>query len=60
MRRMRIQPKGFNSCTEPDIETGLATLREMLIEAELHEIYEISLVEMTDEEYNNLPEFQGF
>ncbi|GEJ45999.1 hypothetical protein [Chryseobacterium sp. ON_d1] len=47
---------------DEDYDNILETLKSELEELELNEIIDvrISLIEMSESEYNNLPEFDGF
>ena len=55
---IKIHPKGFNAFIEP-VEKAKQYLDTMIEENDVI-IYEFQVVEMTEEEYNNLPEFDGF
>lgn len=43
--RMKVQPKGFNSCTEESIEEGCKNLLYMLKETEPGEKLEVSVAD---------------
>lgn len=47
---------------DEDLDNILETLKSELEELELNELIDaqISLIEMSESEYNNLPEFDGF
>ena len=51
-----ISPKGFNSI----IERKLENIQEYLKESSPGDEWNIKVMEMTEEEYNNLPESSGF
>lgn len=56
MKVYTIQPgKDLNSCTEKDIKNIIPWLEE----SEIGDIITIEVVEMSEEEYNFLPEYMG-
>lgn len=57
---MKVSVRGFGSYTEESIEYGCNNLIDMLNDAEIGEILEISVVEMTDDEYEKLSELTGW
>ena len=56
MRVYIIGPRGLNKCTELNIKGVI----ECLENSDTPETWEIEIVEMTQEEYDILPEFDGF
>ena len=55
MEYARIRPKGLNFITVP-----IADISEYLKNSEPGEMWEVELIEMTDDEYSELPEGKGF
>lgn len=55
MKFAQIKPKGLNSMIAP-----LKDVFDYLNESEIGEEWEIKIVEMTEEEYQKLPEGDGF
>lgn len=55
MRVFKIAPKGLNYCCEKDFEH----LKVWFDEAEIGEEFEVQVLEMTEIEYNALPEYMG-
>ena len=56
MRVYTMRPEGMGSCCEKDLSNVL----EILKHSQINETWEIAISEMPEEEYNNLPEFNGF
>ena len=52
----KYYPKGFNSCTEKD----LSMVMESIGESTEPETWVIEIIEITEKEYDALPEFMGF
>ena len=55
MKVYRMGPAGFNKCTEKDPKAILHWLEE----AEVGERFIVDVLEMTEEEYDALPEYTG-
>jgi len=51
-----VKPEGFNSVVENKVENII----EFLKNSEQGDVWRIEVLEMSVEEYNNLPEFEGF
>ena len=55
MKYAKIKPKGLNSMI-----IKLEDVYEYLIQSEVNEQWEIIIIELSEEEYQNLPESNGF
>ena len=56
MRVYKIGPQGFNQAIETDPETAVMG---WLTDAEVGDVIEITVMEMTEKEYKALPEYDG-
>ena len=56
----KISAIGTAKCCEKDIPSAMATIQTLLEETSAGEIVKVEVVEMTQEEYEALPDFAGF
>ena len=56
MKVYKIRPYGLNGCCSED---NFEALKEWFDAAEIGEKFEVQVLEMTEDEYNALPEFTG-
>ena len=56
MRVYKMGPKGLNQCIEED---PLMILEWINNDADIGEVIEITIMEMSKEEYDKLPEYMG-
>jgi len=57
--KYRVGPKHYNQCTEDSIAKALATVEGFLVDAEVGEVVEITVIKMSDAEYEKLSEYTG-
>ncbi len=56
---IKVQVQGLGSYIEKG-ENLLMILQSMLLEGDYGDVLELSLVDITEDEYKKLPEFMGF
>ena len=54
-----VGPKDCNQCTELSIQDALNTAEGFMTDAEIGEIIEITIGQMTQEEIDNMTEYTG-
>jgi hypothetical protein len=60
MKVYRVGPLGFGKCGFDNLDEAIEEIKNLLSEAPPKERITIEILEMTEEEYENLPEFEGY
>ena len=59
MKAYQLGPQDCNHWTEKDIDTALGQLKDFIMDCEIGEIFELKIIEMTEDEYRAMPEYTG-
>ncbi len=60
IRAYKVGPPGFNPIVFTDIDRALQEVKDLCKYGEVEDVVEIETVEMTQDEFDNLPEHGGF